>query len=79
MSVPLESVEVGKCYLIETGEVRQVVAVLLDGRVLFAHPPTRRLDPGTRLLGSRGLHTFSAQAVRQVPWDWTPERDETSR
>ena len=67
MSLPPESIEAGKHYLMETGEVWQVIAVLPYGQVLFERQPGRRLDPGPRLLGSRELHAFAAQAVRKGP------------
>lgn len=53
MSLPPESIQAGGCYLMETGGVRQVVAVLLNGLVLFQHRLARRVDRGARLLGSR--------------------------
>jgi hypothetical protein len=35
LSIPLESVEVGKCYLIGAKHVWRVVSILPDGRIQF--------------------------------------------
>ncbi len=35
MTIPPESIEVGKCYLMETGHVRRVTRMLPGGRVQF--------------------------------------------
>jgi hypothetical protein len=76
MSIPPESIKVGKCYLMETGGVRRVRAILLDGRVQFEHRPAQQLGAEARRAGMRGVHAFAVQALREVPCDWTPETDE---
>ena len=37
MSVPPERIEVGKCYLMESGQVRRVLRIMPDGRFQYEH------------------------------------------
>jgi hypothetical protein len=85
VTIPPESVEVGKCYLAWTSSgrgqrfqrVRQVVELLPDGRVKFA--TRRRLIepeapwPRTHVMT---ITAFAGSAEREVPCDWTGEADE---
>jgi hypothetical protein len=80
VSIPPESIEVGKCYLVRTGRydqpqgVRRVVRIMPDGRIQIEH----------RIASSKGVawkgaiqdvRSFSVMAEREVPCDWTPGRD----
>ncbi len=75
MSLPPESIEVGQCYLMETGQVSRVVAALPGRVVQFeqrpGHLPTWARST-TRVLN---LRSFAFSVERPVPCDWTPERE----
>ena len=65
MSIPPEAIEVGKCYLAETGEIRRVVNCE-HGKVAF-HTGRRLALKGKwprRMVTSRDK--FAADAVREV-------------
>jgi hypothetical protein len=70
MSDPLESVEVGQCYLTEDGRVRRVTRLLPDGRIRYRYrgPFSKRWRSGT--LDRR---SFFSTIERSVPCNWTPE------
>ncbi len=84
MSIPPESIEVGKCYLARgyhAGRegylrVRRVMKILPDGRVQFEQ---RRgpVAPGHPWPGrnTMKLGVFVNSIEREVPCDWTPETD----
>ncbi len=74
MSIPPESVEVGKCYRSDTGYVRKVVRITHDGRVHFE---IRTADDQSkhRQLGMQDVRSFAFQAEREVSCDWTPDKD----
>ncbi len=76
MSIPPESIQVGQCYLMDTGHVRQVLRVL-PGKVQFASRlATTR--PGKDLkVDVLDLRSFAFSVERPVPCDWTAESDET--
>ncbi|MDQ4136864.1 MAG: hypothetical protein M3158_11820 [Pseudomonadota bacterium] len=76
MTVPPESVEVGKCYLMETGHVRRVVRIMQDGRVQYEFRPTNRRNSHQWRPGIQEGHAFAYSAEREVPCDWTPEENE---
>ncbi len=85
VSLPPESIEVGKCYLAQgrlvpgrSGlRVRRVVQILPDGRVRFEQRrgpvPVSGLWPRS---GIQDLQAFAAAAEREVPCDWTLEQAE---
>ncbi len=82
MSIPLESIEVGRCYLAwarsakgeRSRRVRQVIELLPDGRVKFAmrrRPiELKTVWPRTHVMT---IAAFARSAEREVPRDWTPE------
>ena len=84
MSIPPESIEPGKCYLARSyhsrregyPRVRRVTEILLDDRVRFEQRrgpvAPGRLWPGRYTMK---LEAFANSAEREVPCDWTPERD----
>ena len=81
MSIPPESIEAGKCYLVRTGRadqpqgVRRVIRIMPDGRIQFEH----RIGSVTALgwkVGIQDARSFAFMAVREVPCDWMPEADE---
>ncbi len=78
MSVPLKSLEVGKCYLMETGHVRRVVRIMPDGRIQYEHR-VGHVVPRIWKAGIQDGRSFAVTIEREVPWDWTPEADEALR
>ena len=83
VSIPPESIEVGKCYLATTARsgaitrmVRRVTRILTDGRIQFEQ---RRgpIEPGRPWPrgGTLSLRDFGLAAQREVPCDWMPERE----
>ena len=80
MSIPPESIQVGKCYLALSGSVRRVARILPDGRVLFewrngAHLPRRRNRWRSDI---EEISVFVSFAEREVPCNWTPDTDEAA-
>jgi hypothetical protein len=75
VSIEPASIEVGQCYLTETGMVRRVTA-LLPGRVQFE----QRSAAVYRALGWRtdvlDLRSFAFSVERPVPCNRTPETAE---
>ena len=85
MSLPPESIEVGKCYLargylVAGGNapmVRRVKQIHPDGRVQFER--RRGLVPAGRpwpVSGTMQLDAFALAVEREVPCDWMPEANE---
>jgi hypothetical protein len=76
MAVHPQSLEVGQCYLTDTGKVRRVSSIV-EGRVQFE---VRLTSPRGRRWGWRpgilDLQSFADAAQRAVPYDWVPESDE---
>ncbi len=76
MSLSPESIEVGQCYLMETGQIVRIMALLPSGAVQFmqrsGHVPEWARSK-TRVLN---LRSFAFSAERPVPCDWTLEDDE---
>jgi hypothetical protein len=74
MSVPPESIVVGRCYLTESGSVRKVTSTGSDALVRYRE----RVGAGPWLYsGTKGRkrHVFAAAVVREVSCDRTPEKD----
>ena len=75
MSLLPESIEEGRCYLADGRtypQVRQVLHIHSDGRVLYrSRPPRPVRDRWAR--GVCDLKAFALAATREVPYDWTPE------
>ena len=72
MAVPLAALEVGKCYLTNTGRVWRIIRIMPDGRILYEHRSQNVFvedqKPGI-------LVTLPAEVLieHEVPCDWTPE------
>ena len=71
-----ESIQVGQCYLMDTGRIRRVTG-LLPGRVRYQQ---RRSDGVWQVSGGDilDLRSFAFSVERPVPCDWTPESDASS-
>ncbi len=76
MAIPLESIEVRKCYLVEGKHVWRVVQILPDGRVQYEARLRYQPNAGTWRFGTMDGPTFASQAEREVPCDWAPNSDE---
>ena len=74
MPISPESIQVDRCYLTESGSIWKVTSTGSDGTVRY----TERVGAGPWLYGGtkqRRKHAFAATVLREVPCDWTPERD----
>jgi hypothetical protein len=74
MTIPLESVEAGKCYLTNTGRVWRIMRILPDGRVQYEH----RADIFVHGDPKPGMLTTLPAEVeieREVPCDWSSSTD----
>jgi hypothetical protein len=76
LSVPPESIEVGRCYLSDDGRVRRVRKFLPDGRVRYTYRSFLAAQASPWRTGRLDVEGFAATALREVPCDWTPEMDE---
>jgi hypothetical protein len=79
LSIPLQSVEIGKCYLLE-GEplrrVRLVTHILPSGRIRFEGRDATESREFVWAGGTSDLSAFAEAALHEVPCDWTPDTDE---
>ncbi len=75
MTVPPESIEVGKCYLMETGHLRRVLRIFPDERVQYEHSTGSGGRGSGWKPGMQSRRTFADLIEREIPWDWTPESD----
>jgi hypothetical protein len=75
MSVPPESINVGKCYLGDNGKVWRVVRLWPDSRVQFEFRARSLSKAKTWKPGMLLLRDFASSAQRDVACDWTPEAD----
>jgi hypothetical protein len=75
MSVPPESLELGKCYLTRNDQVIRLMKLLSDGQAVYAF----RSSTVARMFGWTGATTSLQVLARlieyEVPCDWTPERE----
>jgi hypothetical protein len=78
MNIEPESIQIGQCYLMKSGKVRQVIAIHED-RVEFG---TRAVTPLIRGWTWRramtDLKVFASMIERPVPEDWTLEKVDDS-
>ena len=73
MTIPPESIEVGKCYLSMEGRVRRVTKFLPGGRIRYAYRSVPANEGKPWRTGRLDVARFAATALREVPCDWTPE------
>jgi hypothetical protein len=76
VSVPPESIKVGKHYLDDRYRLLHVTHVTPDGRVRFKYQDAHPAMVDAWWAGMLNLQEFAAAAIREVPCDWTPEADE---
>lgn len=79
MTIPLERMDVGKCYLTRSGEIRRVLHILPHGQVHYEARRAAVLQEFGWTEGVLELALFAALIEREVPCDWTPGADEASR
>ena len=72
MTVPPKSLEVGKCYLTLSGEVRRVLRILPEGQVHYEARQAAVLTAFGWRAGVLEPTPFAALLDREVPCDWTP-------
>ena len=72
MTMPPESIKVGKCYLMDGNIVRRVVTILPDRRIQYEWRAGHRMKWKSGILSSR---EFALAAEREVPCDWSQEGD----
>jgi hypothetical protein len=70
-----ESIQVGHCYLMKTGQVRRVMRVMPDRRVQYEFRPPHQLNAGAWRSGMQSGRSFADLVERPVPCDWTPKTD----
>jgi hypothetical protein len=76
MSIDPENIEVGQCYLMETGQIARVMALLPSAVVQFLQRPGHMPDWARAKTRVLNLRSFAFSAERPVPCDWTLESDE---
>ncbi len=76
MAVPVESIDPGKCYLMDTGQLRRVVRVMPNGQIQYEHRPPRQGGAKSWKPGMQSARSFADLVEREVPCNWTPETDE---
>ncbi len=78
MSLPPESLEVGKCYLADarmSPQVWHVIRIFPDRRLEYKHRPAsgERRHHWTKAVSD--IRVFASFVTREVPCDWTPESE----
>ncbi len=76
MSIPLESIRAGQCYLMLDGEVRRVLRLLPNQGVHYESRAGVIVQAFGWKAGVLALSPFAALVERPVPCDWTTEEDE---
>jgi hypothetical protein len=83
LSIPLEDIEVGKCYLYQAEHgirVLRIIALLSDGRVQYDFQTRTGIRPPKKwTAGILDRAAFARMAEREVPCDWSPAMDEATR
>ena len=75
MTIPLERIEVGKCYLTSDERVVQVLQFLSNGSLAYRFRRANATSP-FHWTGAVAFHVRSFRPVREVPCDWMPEQEE---
>ncbi len=76
MSLQPETIEVGKCYLGDRQRLLHVTHVTPDRWVRFRYHEAHPALADAWWAGRLSVREFAAQALREVPCDWTPEGQE---
>jgi hypothetical protein len=75
MTVPPESIEVGKCYLTRNDQVVRVMKLLSDGHVIYAFRSSAVAEAFGWTGAQTEIRSFIHLLEREVPCDWTPASD----
>jgi transcriptional regulator with XRE-family HTH domain len=75
VTIPFESIEAGKCYLMKTGQLRRVVRLMPNGQIQYEHRPPHQPNAKSWKPGMQSGRSFADLIEREVPFDWTPETD----
>ncbi len=75
MTVSPESIEVGKCYLVEGGQIRRVTMLYPGGEVRYVSREAVTIRKFGGVEAQDALDAFASEALREVPCDWTPETE----
>jgi hypothetical protein len=75
VSISPDSIQVGQCYLLATGQVKRVLALLPSGRVHYEYRFIGRPLRKTWQPGTQEVRAFAALVERPVASDWTPESE----
>ncbi len=75
MSIPPESIQIGQCYLSGEGRVRRVIGFWPVGWVQYKYRSAIPDKRGQWRSGRLPLEKFAGTLLREVPCDWTPERE----
>jgi hypothetical protein len=79
VSVPPESTIVGKRFLIPGDKVARVLRILPENQVHHELRSGAIVRAFGWKAGVLELAAFAHRVEREVPWDWMPERHETTR
>ncbi len=71
MTVPPESIEVGKCYLTDAGQVRRALQILPNGRIVYERRPAHRPEAPWQE-ASQELSSFARLVEEEVPCHFGP-------
>ena len=75
MNMAANGLELGKCYLMETGHLRRVMRIMPDGRVQYEHRAVQQTNVKIWRPGMQDGHSFASQVEREVSCDWMAESD----
>ena len=78
MSVPPESIIVGKCFLIPGGKVARVLRIMPGNQVHYELRSGATVRAFGWKAGVLELAAFAHLVEREVPCDWTPETGEAA-
>jgi hypothetical protein len=78
MNVPPDTIQIGQCYFMVTGQVRRVLRIMADGRVQYEYRPAHRIGPKAWQSGMQSGRSFADLVERLVLCDWTLDSDEGS-
>ena len=73
VSIDPETIKVGQCYQCG-GNLRRVLRIMPDGRIQYEQRSRGRIKAWKP--GMLSVTLFAASVERQVPCDWTPEREQ---
>ena len=76
MTIPLERMEVGKCYLTSDGRVVRVLQFLSNGSLAYRFRRADAMPPFHWTGAVATLEVLPFRLLREVPCNWTAEGEE---